>query len=543
MDHCDLIELDTKPRRFGDIFMTQERFNAQLVLALFCLATVCQPLSGAEKPNFVLILCDDMGFSDLGCTGSEIATPNIDRLAGEGQLWTQFYNNAKCTTTRATLITGLYPRRPEPHLRAEMATLPESLSAGGYVSHMAGKWHLGSKQPHQPTDRGFDTFYGLLDGCCNFFDPAQPDPPYKGNRVRWFGKNESGVTERITQFPSDFYTTDAFTDSAIEFVNSAKETGKPFFLNLNYTAPHYPLHAPEIDIAKYRGKYDAGWDAIKKTRFARQIELGLFPSIGGPAPANRDTPDWNSLSKEDQAYQSELMAVYAAMIDRMDQQIGRLLHVLDDTGLSDNTFVIFLSDNGGCAEKPGGFDRSRTPGVKEYYTACGPGWATAQNTPFRRYKQWVHEGGISTPLIIRSPPGFFPGSHRAGRRVATVGHIVDLPPTILALAGVSHLEERGGKKTLPLEGVSLVSVISGESKTAADRQIFFDWNRSRAVRDGDWKLVKDRAGSSWELYNIATDRTEQVNLAAEHPETVTQLENAWNRWAKKTGVKTNRRKQ
>lgn len=500
-------------------------------------------VSAAERPNFVLILCDDMGFSDIGCTGSEIETPNIDRLAAEGQLWTQFYNNAKCTTTRATLITGLYPRRPEPHLKPNMATLPEALHEGGYVSHMAGKWHLGSKQPHQPTDRGFDSFYGLLDGCCNFFDPSIADPPFKGNRVRWFGQNLSGETERITEFPDDFFTTDAFTDSAIAFVESASKSGEPFFLNLNYTAPHYPLHAPENDIAKYRGVYDSGWDELRTARFLRQKEMGLFPKISTPAPANRDTPDWGSLTAEEQAYQSELMAVYAAMVDRMDRQIGRLLEALAETGADENTFVMFLSDNGGCAEKPGGFDLNRTPGVREFYTACGPGWATAQNTPFRRYKQWVHEGGISTPLIVRSPVGFGAGDASAGRRIESVGHIVDLQPTILDLAGVTMPEKNNGKDVLPLEGVSLAKVISGEADDVADRRLFWEWNRSRAVRDGDWKLVKDRNRDGWELYNVVKDRTEENDLSSKKPAVAAELESAWLDWAKKTGVKVKSRKK
>lgn len=507
-----------------------------VLLAAVSLFGVTRTIDAAEKPNFVLILCDDMGFSDLGCTGSEIATPNIDRLAADGQMWTQFYNNAKCTTTRASLITGLYPRRSKSLLRPNMATLPEALTRGGYVSHMAGKWHLGSKSPHQPTDRGFSTFYGLLDGCCNFFDPSIPDPDFKGGRVRWFGQNLTGTTERITDFQSDYYTTDAFTDSAIAFVKQAAAGDSPFFLNLNYTAPHYPLHAPEDEIAKYRGRYSAGWDVLRAERFARQKTLGLFPGMAAPAPANRDTPDWNSLSQEEREYHAELMAVYAAMIDRMDQQIGRLIAALRETETLENTVVMFLSDNGGCAEKPGGIKLDRTPGVRQFYTACGPGWATAQNTPFRRYKQWVHEGGISTPFILRCPESLIADGVKRGRFVGEIGHIIDVQPTILELAGVTHPVEMGGREIIPLEGVSLAATIIGEA-SSSERTLFFEWSRSRAVREGDWKLVRDRGKPDWELYNVAEDRTEQHDLAKEQPSRVKRMEAAWLAWAEKTELK------
>ena len=288
---------------------------------------------------------------------------------------------------------------------------------------------FGQRRSRRPIDRGFDRFYGLLDGCCNFFDPTIPDPKFKGGRVRVFAENE----KRITEFPDDFYTTDAFSDHAVKFVRDVADSDKPFFLHVCYTAPHYPLHALPEDIARYKGKYLQGWDALRKQRHKRQIEMGLIDARWQAPARDAEAEAWSEAQNKD--WQDLRMAVYAAMIDRMDQGVGRILAQLEDSGIADNTLVMFLSDNGGCAETPGGNDPHRIPGPKEYYTHCGPGWAYAQNTPFRRYKQWVHEGGISTPFIVR-----WPGRVEPNTMCNDVAHIIDLLPTCADVGGAKYPE-------------------------------------------------------------------------------------------------------
>lgn len=496
----------------------------RILLCLVCWGTWAQ---AADRPNIVLIMCDDMGFSDIGCYGGEIETPHLDRLAAEGMRFTQFYNNAKCTTTRASLITGLYPRPRGGLLKPNMVTIPEVLAPAGYRSILSGKWHLGSSAPRRPSDRGFDQYYGLLDGCCNFHDPALPDPPFKGGRIRWFGEDD----RRITEFPEGFYTTDAFTDYACTAIRDAVDDEKPFFLHVCYTAPHYPLHAKPDDIAKYRGRYRDGWDALRRQRHQRQIEMGLVdPDWDLPGP-DREVADWESLPNAD--YFDHLMATYAGMVDCMDQGIGRILSTLDEAGVTDETIVLFLSDNGGCAELPGGIDEQRVPGVKEYYTCCGPGWAYAQNTPFRRFKSWVHEGGISTPLIVR-----WPGVTPSGSWCRDVAHIIDLLPTCLDVAQADYPAERDGEAVLPCEGRSLVPLLRGETRSARET-LCWEWAGNRAIREGRWKLVWDKKVKSWELYDVVVDRTEMHDLAAQHPDRVSAMSERWSDWARTTGVKRN----
>ena len=385
-------------------------------------ASLVEALANSEdsRPNIVLIMCDDMGFSDLGCYGGEVETPHLDRLAGEGMRFTQFYNNAKCTTTRASLLTGLYPRFGKPgHLRENMITLGEGLQAAGYRTSLSGKWHLmkapgarkdlvgswvrGFDRMTHPFFRGFERYYGLLAGGCNFFNPVQADPVYKGGRIRNFGENDQAVTS----FPDDYYTTDAFTDHAIASIQEFAQGDDPFFIHVTYTAPHYPLHArPEV-IAKYRGRDRDGWDRLRRDRWDRQQAMGLSASNWQFSEGDSRAYDWSGADHE---FEDLRMAVYAAMIDSLDQNIGRLRAALESEGVADNTLLLFLSDNGGCAEEPGGRDPAqRSPGPKEDYVAVGPSWGWAQNVPFRRYKSWVHEGGISTPMIA-----WWPGQVPAG---------------------------------------------------------------------------------------------------------------------------------
>ncbi len=497
----------------------------RLMCAVLAVCATASLSRAAERPNIVLIMCDDMGWSDIGCYGGEIRTPNIDRLAAEGMRFTQFYNNAKCTTTRASLLTGLYPRQTKDLLKPEMVTIPEALATAGYHSALSGKWHLGNTAPHRPSDRGFDHYYGLLDGCCNFHNPARPDPEFKGGQVRWFGEDDV----RITQFPDGFYTTDAFTDDACETIDGAIAREQPFFLHVCYTAPHYPLHALEADIARYRGTYDIGWEELRRRRHARQLELGVIDASWELPPPDMEVTPWADV--ENQAYFAELMAVYAAMIDRMDQGIGRILDKLDEHQIADNTVVMFLSDNGGCAEKPGGFDFTRTPGIEEFYTACGPGWAYAQNTPFRRYKSWVHEGGISTPFIVR-----WPGVVEASSVTNEVGHIIDILPTCADLARVDVPQTHEGHETLPVEGLTLRPMFEGQTREGHDT-LYWEWSGNRAVREGDWKLCWDKTVQAWELYDLPRDRTEMHDLASMHPDLVKRLSEKWFAWAEETDLK------
>ena len=480
--------------------------------------------SGTNRPNIVLVMCDDMGFSDIGCYGGEIRTPNIDRLAAEGLRFTQFYNNAKCTTTRASLLTGLYPRQDGKLLRQNMVTVAELLADAGYQTILSGKWHLGQRKPRRPSDRGFQKYFGLLDGCCNFFDPSIPDPEFKGGRVRVVAQDDV----RITSFPADFYMTDAISDYAVDAIDRATSSDDPFFLHVCYTAPHYPLHAKPEDIARYQGQYLDGWESLRKQRHERQVALGIIdPRWTLPSP-DPEVADWNSLSNK--PWQDLRMAVYAAMIDSMDQGIGRMLRKLDEEGIADETLVLFLSDNGGCAEIPGGEDVTREPGPKQFYTTCGPGWAYAQNTPFRRYKQWVHEGGISTPLIVRWPNVVKPNSI-----THDVGHIIDLLPTCIDLASVDYPTRYQDESIIPVEGLSLRPILEGNHRDG-HKTLFWEWNRSRAGRQGKWKLCWDRKVEKWELYDLVADRTETNDLAVRHPQKSLAMQQEWFKWAERTGV-------
>jgi arylsulfatase A-like enzyme len=544
--------------------MTNPRLLTLLTL-LFTFPLSHLPTWGAPRTNIILIMADDMGWSDLGCYGGEIETPNIDRLAAEGLLFTQFYNNAKCTTTRASLLTGLYPRNggfgQEQLIQKNMLTLGEAMRHAGYATGFSGKWHNGQKPPYLPYNRGFDDAYGLWDGCCNFFNPKIPDPKFKGGRVRPFGHNLE--TFERDDFPDDFYTTDAFTDHAIEFIKnhtdpateipvlhetaiqlseaasasaegaSARAATHPWFLYLPYTAPHYPLHAKPEDIAKYKGKYAEGWDALRQARLEKQLSMGLIKSSWDVAERDTLAKPWDDAKDLDPEWQQLRMEVYAAMIDSMDQNIGRILDTLDELDIAHDTLILFIADNGGCAETPGGNDPQQVPGPREYYSHVGPGWATASNTPFRRYKTYAHEGGISSPLVAR-----WPAVIRPGDRTNQVGHIIDLLPTFLDMAEADYPDQHPEFKepTLPLEGISLLPIFQG-TKRKPHQDLFWHWAGNRAVRQGNWKLAWDRHEKKWELYDMKTDRTEAHDLATQHPELVDELTNKWLAWAELTGVK------
>lgn len=494
------------------------------IIITFAVIGIASAHAAVTRPNIILIMADDMGFSDIGCYGGEIQTPNIDRLAREGLRFTQFYNNAKCTTTRACLLSGMYPRNKGDNIPRGIPTIAETMRAAGYQTGMSGKWHLGSQSPQRPFDRGFDEYYGLMDGAVNYFNPAQPDPAFKGGKVRAFGHND----ELIHSFPTNYYTTDFFAAHTIETLQRFAKTGKPFFIHLAFNAPHYPLHAWPEDIAKYRGKYKMGWEELRRERHARQLAMGLLDPKWKLSPTDSKSYDWSTANQD---WEDLRMATYAAMVDRMDQNIGNVLKTLKELGLEDNTVVMFLSDNGGCTEEPGGRDSSQQPGIVSTYTAVGPAWGWAQNTPFRRYKTWVNEGGISTPFIVR-----WPGHVKPGTTTGQMGHIIDILPTCLEAVGGKPVAEINGAKTKPPEGRSLVPIFRGEQRPQAE-ELCWEWAGNCAIRHGQWKLVWDilNKARKWELYDIVADRTELHDLAKMNPEVVIKLSTAYDKWAKSLG--------
>lgn len=510
-----------------EILMLSRTLLTVMCLSLIvAMSTVC----AAEKPpNIVLILLDDVGYSDYGCYGSEIDTPNIDRLAREGMRFTQFYCNPYCVPTRAALLTGLHPRylgpaRREMQLSLEMVTLGELMQSAGYQTALSGKWHLGRAAPHRPIDRGFGDFFGMLDGCSNHFDPSIPDPPFEGGRVRVWSRN----AERVTEFPPDFYSTDAITDHALQNVRRFAAAGKPFFIHVCYTAAHSPLHAKPQDIAKYRGRYAAGWDELRQRRRQRQVELGIIDPKWTVTPREPEFPAWQDEPQKE--WNENLMTVYAAMVDCIDQNIGRLLKTLEETQTDRNTIVLVLNDNGGCAEQAGGDNPQNIAGPKNHYVSCGAGWAYLQNTPLRRYKGWSHEGGISTPLVVR-----WPGVVRAGTISRELGHIIDVLPTFAEIAGVPYPIERNGKKLLPVEGKSLLPILRGGTRTEPP-VLYWTAFGHRAIREGQWKAVLDQSIGKWELYDIVADRTEMHDLVAKYPDRTQAMSTRWQTWAEETGA-------
>ena len=523
-------------------------------LALFSFSLICAgwavPLAADNRPNIILILADDMGYSDIGSFGGEIATPSLDQLAREGLRFTQFYNCGVCVTTRSGMYTGLYPRFPgeasaaNSSLRPEMTTLGSVLKAAGYQTAITGKWHLGHDSPRRPIDRGFDEFYGLLDGCCNFFNPAQPDPEfYNGGLVRHFAHN----AETITSFPEDYYATDAFTDHAIATLERYAATGRPFFLNINYTAPHFPLHAREEDMARYRGQYRGGYERLRRDRYARQIRSGLFnPNAAWLSAADAKASDfrydndivpWTDLDPDTRRLEEARMEAYAAMVDRMDQGIGRVMQALEASGEADNTIVIFFSDNGGCASWPTedvepefvNYNEGIPVGDGRGYEFVGKAWGWAQNAPFRRHKVWTYEGGIATPMIVR-----WPERVAAGTLTRQPGHVIDLMPTFVELAGAEYPQTREGREVPPMEGRSLLPIWEGGRREAPDMgwALFSNY----AWREGDRKIVFNRSRQEWELYDLKGDRTETRNLAKQNPAEVERMVAAWWKWAERCGI-------
>ena len=561
-----------------------------ILLSLLCLASgLWAPVSAAQQPNIILIMSDDMGFSDIGCYGGEINTPNLDKLAGNGLRFTQFYNTGRCCPTRGSLLTGLYPHQAgighmtgdyglpayRGDLNTQCLTIAEALKPAGYRTYMSGKWHVtpvtktkdGEPDRHNwPRQRGFDRFYGTIHGAGSFFDPNT------------LTRDNTLITpENDPDYQPDgtWYYTDAISDNTVRHIreHAKSNADQPFFHYVAYTAAHWPMHALPEDIAKYEGKYDNGYAPVRDARIAKLKQLGLLPDHWTPAPM---VGDWDKVKLKE--WESANMEVYAAMVDNMDQGIGRIIKALEETKQLDNTLILFLQDNGGCAE---GFGRGKLvgplerpdkptlppmdkdtlqtnmvptqsrdgyplrrgngvmPGPPETEIGYGKNWANVSNTPFREYKHWVHEGGISTPLIAHWPKGIAVGI--GGTRTAPTPtphgplihqptHLIDIMATCLDLAGAIYPKDK-----TPIEGISLKPVLTGHNLNRPT-PIFWEHEGNRAVRDGKWKLVAKGVKGQWELYNMEQDRTESNDLAAQHPDRLARMTSEYDAWAERAGV-------
>lgn len=492
--------------------------------------------SGATKPNIIVILVDDMGWSDLGCYGGEIPTPNLDSLAKGGLRFTQFYNTGRCCPTRASLLTGLYPHQAgighmtennnlpgyQGRLNERCVTMAEVLRSAGYFTAMTGKWHVGQNQGVVPWERGFERNLSAAAG--GFYYGAEKN-------AKLF-LNGAAIASDDARLPKDWYSTDLWTEFGLKFIDEARAEKKPFFLYLAHNAPHFPLQAPPDEIAKFRhGIYTNGWDKLREVRYARQKQLGLIDAAWPLTARPAGVRAWEALPAARKEHFDEIMAIYAACVARMDQQIGVLVAALKQRGVLDNTLILFMSDNGGNAEAgPAGRLEGENPGAVGSTVFCGQSWATLQNTPFRRYKHFNHEGGIATPLIVHWPDGF-----KARNELRSEpGHLVDIMATVADVGGAAYPKEFKGRPITPLEGKSLVPVFAG--KPLQRDAIFWEHEGNAAVREGDWKLVRKGGDGLWELYNMKTDRTELQNLAAKHPERVKEMQAKWEAWARRAQV-------
>ncbi len=472
---------------------------------------IAQPATSAEQaqgPHVVLIMADDLGFSDLGCYGSEIETPHLDRLARGGLRFNQFYNTAKCHSSRICLLTGLYMFQAGDRAMDKAVTIAEALEPAGYQRLMVGKWHLKG----QPTERGFQRYFGHLSGATNYF----------------LGDDSFRLDKQPFSVPQDgsFYTTDAITDYGLQFLEQARQTDKPFFLYMAYNAPHYPLQVKKDDYQKYINRYQIGWDHIRQQRYAKQQRLGILPPTVQLSPRPERVPAWKSLSPEQQQWEASRMAAYAGMVDCLDHNIGRVVEYLKKHQLFDNTLILFCSDNGACP-----FERTRgqehRPWDPRSYWTYDDGWAHVGNTPLRHYKQNQHEGGISSPLIVSWPQGLSVPAEMVTDQSA---HLIDLLPTILEVCRTPYPQDYQGRAVSPLQGKSLLPIFRGKLRQAHP-WLYFQYSTNRAIRQGDLKLVSQR-GRPWELYDLRTDRAEMHDLISQQPEVAEKLERLWHKVAR-----------
>lgn len=510
------------------------------------------------RPNVVLILNDDMGYSDIGCYGGEIDTPNLDRLAAGGVRMSQFYNTARCCPTRASLLTGLHPHQAGVghmmqdlgedgymgDLHSSVVTIPEVLQRAGYRSYMSGKWHVtrftdGEKIHSWPIQRGFEKYNGLIDGCSNYFYPHM-----------WHDGNEN-ITEDVWK-REGFYTTDEIARNACRYIDEHMDESpdKPFFLYSAFTAPHWPLHAKEEDIAKYKGRFSEGWDVLRQKRLERMKKMGLVREDLELSDRDPSVCAWED--EPNKEWRERCMEVYAAQIDCMDQGIGRIISTLEKHGQLDNTIIIFLADNGGCAEEfaPGQCHRKATqpelpdgreiaygndpgvmPGAADTFSSYCTCWANLSNTPFREYKHWVHEGGISTPFIAHWPQEL----KNKGSIVHKPGQLPDVMATLVDVCGATYPKQRNGEDIPGCEGFSLMNILRSDSDNGRE---FLVWEHegNKAIRSGRYKAVYKEL-QAWELYDIEADRSETNNIADANRAILRKLVARWNNWGERVGAK------
>lgn len=517
----------------------QMKTAIRLSVIVFAALLAALPLrAGQDRPDIVLIMADDMGYSDLGCFGGEIETPNLDSLGYGGLRFARFYSQNMCVVTRASMLTGVYHKTSlrKQAINPRCVTIAELLKTRGYFTAMAGKWHLAryGDTSTWPRQRGFDRYYGILGGAASYFAPA--------HLVR-DDEDASAEFER-----EDYYLTDAISDNAVSYIREARP-GQPLFLYVAYTAAHWPLHARERDIARYRGRYAMGWDQLRESRHARMKQLGVIRKDTPLSPRNESVPPWEEA--EHQQWQQRRMEVYAAQVDVMDQGIGRIVQALKRAGRFENTLILFMIDNGAChveygKDRKGDYlpDQTRDgrpmrpgnlphimPGPEDTYQSYGHGWANASNTPFRYFKQHDHEGGIHTPMIAHWPRGI------SGKGAVTfqLASVVDIMDTVLDVAGAEYPRRFNGREIYPTDGASLRPIFEGRERPEP-KALFFQQAKGRAIRKGPWKLVSRKAGKgkkkggAWELYNIAEDPTELNNLASQKPGLVRELSRQFDRW-------------
>lgn len=539
-----------------------------LFAGLLCAMPFWMPASiaaePAKRPNILLILADDLGYTDIGSYGGEIATPNIDKLAKTGVKMTQFYASPFCSPTRAMLLSGTdnhlagfgdmaelmtaeQKGRPgyEGYLNERVVPMAQVLKDAGYRTAMTGKWHLGVPEQFSPATRGFEQSYVLtMGGSSHWGDQGgiialDPDKPIRAI----YRENGKAVS-----VPQDFYSSEFFASKLIDYLKSGENTGKPFFGYLAFTAPHWPLHAPDVDIAKYEGRYKEGYDKLRKERLERMKKLGLLPKDTPVYEGHPSWPKWDSLTADQKESEAKRMAVYAAMVDNMDRQIGRVIGYLKETKQLDNTYIFFMSDNG--ADGNSVYDVGRTRewihrdmdnstahiGKQGSFAEYGPGWAQVGSTPFKLYKSFMYEGGIAVPAIVWGP-GLKKGSVKRD-----LAHVTDIAPTIYELAGTKHPgTEYNGKTVLPLRGKSMVAYLQGKKPAVHEQSHAIGWELGgrKALRKGDWKIVfanKQWGKGDWELYNVAKDRTESQDLAESEPAKLKEMIDAWERYVAETGT-------
>ena len=527
-----------------------------------------------QRPNIIILFADDLGYSDIGCFGGEIETPNLDRLAAGGVRFTQFYNAGRCCPARASLLTGLYPHQAgvgmmvyrnwgagyRGFLNQRCVTYAKVLGASGYQTMMTGKWHSGHMPGSLPEERGFQRFTGVYLHIDSYWKVLRNCDVYRDGEILIAAQENPVNPYRPDEA---FYTTDFFTDAALDYLDQAlQQPEKPFLLQVNYNAPHFPLEAPDHLIEKYRGSYLAGWDELRKEKLARMKKMGLLPSkqllpsglsnVGQRVPHlpfkdlvdSDPLPLWKELSSRDQEELDFRRAIYAAQIDRMDENIGRIVTWLEENGALENTLILFFSDNGSSGElglfgmnwhqhKSSNYEQWRKKGG--WSISQGQCWANYSNTPLRKYKQYVHEGGIASPFIAHWPKGIDGGGRILGDQSF---HLIDIMPSLCEVAETAYPSEFNERDIIPAPGISMVPYWRGSETAVRERTLFWQHMDHSAVRQGDWKLVtlNDRNATGWELYDLSSDRSETANLIEKYPEVAKNLRDRWNAWAVQSNV-------